>query len=257
MNNNILSHSSTFNSKLALNCLDGMLLDDNISLTNGGGGLDRSSGGGLHGQRLGGGIINGGGNGSIGGLGSGGSGLVGSLSGPDGLGQAGNGRGLLGPLGLGLVHVILTRLASTLAGGDRLAGSTGLASGGGPLPALLVALGELLGRQLLVAVALHLGPAGVARDPGLVVDAVVAGLLPITALLALLLGLLVVLSATLGVVVGAGLGGHAGVTFAVLLAARGKVISTGFTITSGGFDGCKIQQREEYELEKNITIELR
>lgn len=215
-----------------------MFLDDNISLAHGGGSLDRGSSGSLHGQRLGGGIVGGrGGKGSIGGLGSGGGGLVSSLSGPDGLGQAGNAGGLLGPLGLGLVHVVLTRLASALASGDRLAGRTGLAGGGGPLPALLVALGELLGRQLLVAVALHLGPAGIALDPLLVVDAVVAGLLPIAALLALFLGLLVVLSTALGIVGGADLGGHVGVAFAVLLAAGGKVISTTLT---GGLDGCKI-----------------
>ena len=228
-----------------------MLLDDNISLANGGSSFDRGSGGSLHGQRLGGGIVGGGsGNGSIGSLGSGGGGLIGSLPGPDGLGQAGDARGLLGPLGLGLVHVVLTRLASALAGGDRLASSTGLAGGGGPLPALLVALGELLGRQLLVAVALHLGPAGVARDPLLVVDAVVAGLLPIAALLALFLGLLVVLSTALGIVGGADLGGHVGVAFAVLLAAGGKVISTTLAVASSGLDGCKIRHGTH---EKNYT----
>lgn len=219
-----------------------MLLDDDISLANGGGSLDRGSSGSLHSQGLGGGIIGGGGgNGSIGGLGSGSGGLIGSLSGPDGLGQAGNARRLLGPLGLGLVHVVLTRLTSALAGGDRLTGSPGLASGGGPLPALLVALGELLRRQLLVAVALHLGPAGIARDPLVVVDAVVTGLLPIAALLALLLGLLVVLSTALGVVGRADLRGHVGVAFAILLAAGGKVISTTLTVASGGLDGCKIR----------------
>jgi hypothetical protein len=221
-----------------------MLLDDNISIANGSGSLDRGCGGSLHGQRLGGGITDGSGNGSLSSLGSSGSGLIGVLSRPNGLGQAGNGRGLLGPLGLGLVHVILTRLAPALTGGDRLAGGTGLASGGGPLPALLVALGELFGCQLLVAVALHLGPVGVALDPILVVDAMVAGLLAITTLLALIVRLLVVLSAALGVVGGADLRRHVGVALAVLLAAGGKMI---LTVARGGRDGCKIRsERERY-----------
>ena len=218
-----------------------MLLDNN-------GGLDRGVGGSLDGQGLGGLTSR---NGSLGSLGGSGRGLIGGLARPNGGGQAGDGRGLLRPLGLGLVQVVLAGLPSSLPGGDRLAGCPGLAGGGGPLPALLVALGEILRRQLLVAVALHLGTAGVALSPGIVVDGVVAGPLPIAALLALILALLVVLGAALRVVGVAGLVGHGGVAFAVLLAAACKVIAT---VATGDFVGCRIDDREEKDTTEIIVL---
>ena len=190
-------------------------------------------------------------NGSLSGLGGSGRGLLGGHSRPDGGGQAGDGRGLLRPLGLGLVQVVLAGLPSPLAGGDRLSGRPGLAGGSGPLPALLVALGELLRRQLLVAVALHLGTAGVALGPGLLVDGVVAGPLPIAALLALVLALLVVLGAALRVVGVAGLVGHGGVAFAVLLAAACKVLAS---VATGGFVGCRTDDKEEKDTTEIIVL---